>query len=117
MRLDNDNFDVDFRLWINGKSGTFLGEGRVRLLEKIDKTGSIREAANSLNMSYQKAWRLMHVMNQQSTDPLLEKTTGGKKGGGTRLTATGKKWIKIYREWKADCEQSIVKKFEEIKKS
>ena len=115
MKLDNDNLEVGFRLWIKGKSGNFLGEGRVCLLEKIEETGSIREAASSLKMSYQKAWKLMDIMNHQSTEPLIEKTAGGKKGGGTRLTAVGKEWVKLYRQWKTACELSVKQNFEKLR--
>ncbi len=116
MSLDNDNFEVGFRLWIKGKSGSFLGEGRVSLLEKIEETGSIREAASALQMSYQKAWKLMDIMNEQSPEPLIEKSTGGKKGGGTTLTQIGKDWVEFYRKWKSASSDSIHFHYQELSK-
>ena len=69
------------RLWIEGKKGTFLGHGRIVLLERIREYGSISRAAKSMEMSYHHAWDLVDSMNRQTTKPLVEKGTGGKGGG------------------------------------
>ena len=39
------------------RRGTFLGPGPVELLELIEDTGSISQAARQMQMSYKKAWR------------------------------------------------------------
>ncbi len=81
------------RVWIEGKEGTFLGYGRVVLLERIKQYGSISEAAKSMDMSYRHAWELVDSMNHQSRRPLVETATGGKGGGGARLTEAGERAI------------------------
>lgn len=81
------------RIWIEGRDGTFLGYGRIVLLERIKQYGSITEAAKSMNMSYRHAWELVDSMNRQSKSPLVETATGGKGGGGARLTDAGEKAI------------------------
>jgi molybdate transport system regulatory protein len=40
-------------------AGRALGPGKVRLLEAIDRTGSISEAGRELGMSYKRAWELV----------------------------------------------------------
>jgi molybdate transport system regulatory protein len=84
------------RVWIEGKEGTFLGYGRVVLLERIKQYGSISEAAKSMNMSYRHAWELVDSMNHQSGRPLVETATGGKGGGGARLTEAGERAIELF---------------------
>lgn len=37
-------YKVKSRIWITGQHGTFLGEGRVELLENVKKKGSISKA-------------------------------------------------------------------------
>lgn len=84
------------RVWIEGKDGTFLGYGRVVLLERIKEYGSISVAARSMSMSYRHAWELVSSMNSQSRVLLVETATGGKGGGGARLTEAGEKAIEFY---------------------
>ncbi len=89
---------IENRFWIEKEGKPFLGQGRVRLLEEIKTSGSISKAANKLNMSYKKAWHLIESMNQLSTKPLVVKETGGKNGGGTKLTMEGNKAIDQFRK-------------------
>lgn len=94
------DYQLKGRFWIEGSEGTFLGYGRVVLLEKIKEHGSISAAARSLNMSYRHAWKLVDSMNRQSRTPVVEKTTGGKGGGGAKLTPVGEKAIVCF--WQAE---------------
>lgn len=89
-------YDLKGRIWIEGKSGTFLGNGRIVLLERIREHGSISVAAKSMNMSYRHAWDLVDSMNNQASKPLVEKVAGGKGGGGARLTENGEKAIESF---------------------
>ncbi len=84
------------RVWIEGEEGTFLGYGRVILLERIKALGSISAAARSMQMSYRHAWRLVDSMNRHSKTPVVEKTTGGKGGGGAVVTKSGQQAIDLY---------------------
>jgi molybdate transport system regulatory protein len=82
-------YTVQGHIWIEGAEGTFLGVGRISLLERIKEFGSITRAAKSLKMSYRKAWELVESMNRQSPTPLVTASAGGKNGGGATLTAAG----------------------------
>lgn len=81
------------RIWIESEGGTFLGYGRVVLLERVKKHGSISQAARSMKMSYKHAWDLIDSMNRQAKEPLLLTSKGGKGGGGAQLTAAGEQAI------------------------
>jgi molybdate transport system regulatory protein len=95
---EKDGFSFKGRIWIEGKEGTFLGYGRVALLERIKQYGSISEAARSMNMSYRHAWELVDSMNRQAKALLVETSTGGKGGGGAKITAEGEKAILFFQE-------------------
>jgi len=84
------------RIWLEGTDGTFLGHGRVVLLERIKEHGSLSQAARSMEMSYKHAWDLLGSMNRQAGCILVETTRGGKCGGGARLTPAGEKAIAIF---------------------
>ncbi len=73
-----------------------LGPGKVELLEAIQKTGSIGEAAQLLDMSYMRAWTLIKTMEHCFKEPLVKAERGGKAGGGARLTEDGEKILKLY---------------------
>jgi len=90
------------RIWIDGKEGTFLGYGRVILLERIREHGSLTKAAKSMVMSYRHAWELVDSMNRQAVKPLVESATGGKGGGGARLTEEGEKAVSLFWKFYAD---------------
>ena len=62
-----------------------LGPGKVDLLTLIKKTGSIREAAERMHMSYMRAWTLIKTMNACFKEPLVEAVRGGKEGGGAEF--------------------------------
>lgn len=91
-------YAVKGHIWVEGGEGTFLGLGRVVLLEKIGETGSITRAAKALSMSYRKAWELVESMNSQARRPLVVASTGGKGGGGAVLTEEGQRAVELFRE-------------------
>jgi molybdate transport system regulatory protein len=78
-------------------NGMALGPGKVRLLELVDESGSIREAARKMRMSYRQAWLLLRSLAETFGDPLVETATGGRAGGGAHLTALGRFVVTQYR--------------------
>lgn len=96
-------FSIKNRLWVVRNNHTFLGDGRVALLEKVKEHGSITEAAKSMKMSYKKAWQLINGMNMLSDRPLVIRSSGGKGGGGTLLTKHGERAIRQYRNLENRC--------------
>ena len=97
------NYKIKSRIWIEVDDNVLLGEGRVRLLKAIDKTGSLSKAAKSLKMSYKKAWTLVDAVNKSANKPFIITTIGGKNGGGAQLTEYGKTMIDAFEEINRDC--------------
>lgn len=95
-------YSINGRIWISKKEETFLGNGRVVLLERIKDYGSITKAAKSMGMSYRNAWELVASMNKLSEKPLVDRFTGGKGGGGTVLTKHGEKAIVLFWKLRSD---------------
>lgn len=94
---------IKSKIWIETENGIFLGEGRVQLLKKIDETGSLNKASKALNISYQKAWRLIDEVSKTTKQTIIETKIGGAKGGGTSLTPYGKSLIIIFETINKDC--------------
>jgi len=103
------------RVWIDGKEGTFIGYGRVVLLERIIEHGSITKAAKSMEMSYRRAWDLVDSMNRQARRPFIELATGGKGGGGARVTEDGMKAIKVFWKFHEDLRAFLKREEKKLK--
>lgn len=88
---------TQFRLRILHGRDIAVGPGKIDLLEAIEKAGSITAAARSLGMSYRRAWLLIDTMNRCFRRPVVETESGGRRGGGTRLTETGIQTLRRYR--------------------
>jgi molybdate transport system regulatory protein len=71
------------------------------LLELIDELGSISAAGRAMAMSYRRAWLLIDSMNAAFRDPVITSVTGGKAGGGARLTPFGHEVIARFRRMEA----------------
>jgi molybdate transport system regulatory protein len=74
-----------------------LGPGKIDLLESIQRTGSLRQAAQALGMSYRRAWLLLDGLNRSFTEPASTASVGGQGGGGVTLTPFGLEIIRSYR--------------------
>lgn len=75
----------------------FGGHGRIDLLSRVAESGSIARAAKAIGMSYKAAWEAIDTMNHLAGQPLVERLTGGKGGGGTRLTRRGEQLVENFR--------------------
>lgn len=115
MKKSKDNYTVNGRIWVEKGGETYIGYGRVILLELIKKYGSIRMAARSMDMSYRRAWELVESMNRLSKKKLVETRTGGRSGGGAIITDEGERAIKLF--WSLYDDLKIFLKEEEKKQA
>lgn len=102
-----------FKLWLStGDVEGVFGDGKWRLLKAIDSKGSLAAAAETLGISYRKAWGDLRKAEECLNVTLAERHRGGSMGGRTRLTNQGEKWVKAYAEFRSDIEKSAEKAFE-----
>jgi molybdate transport system regulatory protein len=85
------------RIRIDFSDNVNLGPGKIALLEAIRSTGSISDAARSLGMSYRRAWMLVNSLKEGFSEAVTVSATGGKGGGGARITPFGMTLIKQFR--------------------
>ncbi len=90
------------------KGKYLLGEGRIRLLEGIDRLGCISKAAKELNIPYRVAIRHIRRTEERIGEKLVITRRGGKGGGGkAELTPLSKDMIEIYKKAKEAVERAI----------
>jgi molybdate transport system regulatory protein len=106
-RHSEPGYVVRGRIWLEKDSELYIGWGRVILLERIDKLGSIAAAARSMRLGYRNAWLWVEAMNRLAPAPLVEKTTGGVGGGQARLTEEGQRVIAQYKELRSSLQEFL----------
>jgi molybdate transport system regulatory protein len=57
-----------------------------------------------MEMSYRHAWDLVDSMNRQAERTFVELATGGKGGGGARVTEEGERAIQLFWKFSEDFE-------------
>ena len=74
-----------------------FGPGVADLLERVDRLHSLRKATIEMDMAYSKAWKIVKIAEENLGFPLLLSVTGGKGGGGARLTPQARRFLAAYR--------------------
>ena len=54
-----------FKIWLSKNNEKAFGQGPCELLKRVEKTRSLHEAAKQMGMSYNKAWRLIRLMEER----------------------------------------------------
>lgn len=93
-----------------------LGWGKIMLLRHLQETGSIAEAAQRMDISYNHAWTLLRTMNESFRQPLVTTTRGGKNKGGATLTEAGAQVVAIYAAMIAESEKATLKSWKQLRK-
>jgi len=87
---------VKFKIWMEQDGSVAFAEGRRMLLEAVDRLGSLNAAAKELGMSYRAAWGKIKATEKALGLKLLDVTTGGKGGGGAKLTDEARELVSLY---------------------
>ena len=99
--------EVSGAIWLQKPGADLLGDDRIRLLEKIEEHGSITKAARAAGISYKTAWDNVSAVTNLSEKPLVRRMTGGKGGGGARVTEAGERAIKLFWRFHDDLQRFL----------
>lgn len=95
-----------FKVWLETDEGYVFGPGVYSLLRKVEETGTLKEAAEALGMSYRYAWGLVKKAEETLGQPLLKAHKGGKSGGGgAELTEIGRQFLDEFSRLEAAVSQ------------
>ena len=91
--------NIKVKIWIENADGQMVfGFGRLRILEAIERCGSILAAAKELDMSYRAVLGKIKASEQRLGQPLVRKHIGGPQGGGSQLTPFAKILVERFRQ-------------------
>ena len=94
------------KLWIESEQKVVFGEGRMALLQAIDRYGSINQAAAKLQMSYRAAWGKLKATEKRLGFKIIHKHIGG-RASGSELTPEAKKLMQSYLLFKEESIKAI----------
>ncbi len=105
------NAKLKSRQWLEDSRGNIIiGEGRQRIFELIEQTGSINQTAKIMKMSYRGVWGKIKATEGH----LNKKIVLTERRHGSRLTEDGKKLLMNYTRLKKDCKKADEKIFKKI---
>lgn len=88
--------EIRFDMWLDNEGKAF-GEECLRLLEAVDRTGSLWDAAAEANLSYCSAVKIIKESEEMLGFALTERKISGPPGEGSCLTAQGREFAVRYR--------------------
>lgn len=86
------SFHVKSKIWVENDDGRLIiGTGRVRILEAIDRLGSMNKAAAEVKQPFRAVWGKIKATEQRCGFKLVETNSGGSK-----LTEEGRELLHAY---------------------
>lgn len=105
---------VKTKIWIEDDNANLIfGGGKTQILELIDQTGSIAQAAEKVGMNYKKAWSHIKIL-QEFIDDELVIVNKGRNSGGTTLTPKAKELIENYKILQEEIKSFSKQRFNEL---
>ncbi|MFP5213553.1 MAG: winged helix-turn-helix domain-containing protein [Acidobacteriota bacterium] len=105
--------EVRSKLWLEVNGEPVFGRGRKRLLEAIDRCGSINRAAREIRLSYRRAWSYINAMEERLGIRMVERRAGGINGGGASLTAEARAFLLRYELMEKGIREAVDERFKQ----
>lgn len=99
-------YKVNYKIWLEKEEKVF-GQGPQEILELIEETGSLHQAAKQMNMSYSQAWNLIKTLEERLGFKLISAQVGGKGGGGSSLTEESQDLLEKYTSFMKEAEKNL----------
>jgi molybdate transport system regulatory protein len=100
------------KVWVAFSDELKFGDGRARLLELIDRHGSLQKAAREIQMSYRNAWGYLGELERAAGFKFVERIPGGGPQSGMRLTRQARRFLSRYAKFRQGLDRAITRHFE-----
>jgi len=85
--------DIRTKVWLEHEGRFVMGDGGLRLLEAVERLGSLAAAVRAVDWSYRHAWGYLRRAETVLGVALLEGRAGRGAARGARLTASGRRLL------------------------
>ncbi|MGB5986420.1 MAG: hypothetical protein WBG37_14030 [Desulfobacterales bacterium] len=102
------------KIWLEVEGQPVIGEGRMAMLQSIERNGSIFHASLEIGIPYRRMRGAIQDMEKALGRPLVKAFRGGGEGGGARLTATAHELMASYNQISERFQKEIHTRFTEI---
>ena len=100
------------KVWIEAQDGrVVLSEWRVALLEAVGRHGSLSAAARELGVPHRTAWQRVREMEERLGMKLVDASSGGARGGTSRLTQAAQEVIDRYQRMRSGLDEEVSERF------
>jgi molybdate transport system regulatory protein len=103
-----------YKIWIEKNGEKAFGDGPLDILHRVERAGSLRQAAEEINMSYSQAWNLIKDLEERLGFKLLERKRGGESGGGSQLTEQARDLMMKFEIFRDKAQESLNLLYKEI---
>jgi molybdate transport system regulatory protein len=106
------NIKPEYKIWFSNPEGEgLLGDGKWKILKKIDECGSLVSACQALGITYRRTWNDLQKIEKMLGFNLLQTVRGGQEGGSTTLSAEGKRLIEAFDAFHTRVDKMMQKEF------
>ncbi len=106
---------LNYKFWIETEEGlNILGEGKWQLLKKIQETGSLKAAVESMGHAYRQTWDNLQRIEERLGFKLIDKQRGGSRGGMTTLTRKGEMLVAFFDRLYAETDPELQRRFDSM---
>ena len=105
---------LKYKIWIEKEGEKVFGDGPLDILHRIERSGSLRQAAEEINMSYSQAWNLMKDLEKRLGFNLLKRKVGGERGGGSEITEEARELMMKFEIFRNKAKGSLNLLYKEI---
>ncbi len=102
-----------YKIWLEKNGEKVFGDGPLDILHRVERTGSLRQAAEEINMSYSQAWNLMKDLEKRLGFNLLKRSVGGKRGGGSEITDKARELMMKFEIFRKKADQCLISLYQE----
>lgn len=99
------------KLWLEVDGTIALSEWRVALLEAVEETGSLAQAAAHIGVSCRTAAYKLRAIEPNLGVRLLAGHSGGAAGGCRRLTPAGRDYVRRWQAFSASLDAWVAEHF------